>query len=79
MRREGPLDNDFLSSLRGWVSIKGLKNWSEKSHMIGLHNLHPEGLDDPFVEGIRILSVQVHLFRPYMLSHEEGEAAGEVY
>lgn len=47
--------------------------------MIGLHNLHPEGLDDPFVEGIRILSVQVHLFRPYMLSHEEGEAAGEVY
>jgi len=31
--------------------------------MIGLHNSHPEGLGDPFVEGIRILSVQVYLLR----------------
>lgn len=66
----------FPSSLRGWVS---LKTWSEKSYMIGLHNSHPEGLGDPFIEGIRILSVQVHLWKPYTLSHEEGKAAGEVY
>ena len=47
--------------------------------MIGLHNSHPEGLGDPFIEGIRILSVQVHLLKSYTLSHEEGKAAGEVY
>lgn len=47
--------------------------------MIGLHNSHPEGLDDPLLEGIRILSVQVHLLKSYTLSHEERKAAGEVY
>lgn len=37
---------------------------SEWSLVIGLHNLQSEGLDDPFIEGIGILSEQDQLLGP---------------
>ena len=52
---------------------KRLQKLWDWSHRTELPNLHPEGLDDPFVKGIGILSEQVHLLDPICCPIKRGK------